>query len=107
MVPEPNDDPKPYDEPDEEADDEPDDETDDEPDEERDDEPESGTLYFGERLMDSPILLKPSITPQPPGGGHRGPGGVDSSVARSMPQDCPAPVQRCVGAPKVCLQGSL
>jgi hypothetical protein len=40
MVPGPNDDPKP--------DDEPDEETDDEPDEERDDEPEPGTLYFGE-----------------------------------------------------------
>ena len=48
MVPEPNDDPKPYDEPDEEADDEPDDEAGDEPDDEPDDEPEPGTLYFGE-----------------------------------------------------------
>jgi hypothetical protein len=108
MVPEPNDDPKPYDEPDEEADDEPDDETDDEPDEERDDEPESGTLYFGERLMDGPILLKPSITPQPPGGAATaGPAGSIPLSQGQCPRTAPAPVQRCVGAPKVCLQGSL
>ena len=91
-----------------EADDEPDDETDDETDEERDDEPESGTLYFGERLMDGPILLKPSITPQPPGGAATaGPAGSIPLSQGQCPRTAPAPVQRCVGAPKVCLQGSL
>ena len=58
--------------------------------------------------MDGPIPLQPTITPQPPGGaGTVGPADRISLTTRSMPHDCPGPVQRCVGAPNVCLQGSL
>ena len=51
--------PEPDDEPTPEPDDEP--EPDNEPDDEADDDP--GTLYFGERVMDGPILLQPNSTP--------------------------------------------
>jgi hypothetical protein len=107
MVPEPNDAPKPDDEtddePDEEPDEEPDDETDDEPNEEPDDEPEPGTLYFGEDdgRMDGPILLKPNMTPQPPGGADSRTRRGRFLYCKSTPHDWPPPVQRCVAAPKM------
>jgi hypothetical protein len=108
MVPEPNDDPKPDDEPDDETDDEPDEERDDKPDDERDDEPEPGTLYFGGTTMDGPIVLNPNIPPQPPGGADTaGPAGSTPLLQGECPKTAAPPVPRCVGAPKVCLQGSL
>jgi hypothetical protein len=59
--------------------------------------------------MDGPILLKPNITPQPPGGADTG--GTGRFRFLSYKVNAPLlprpPVQRCVGAPKVCLQGSL
>jgi hypothetical protein len=58
--------------------------------------------------MDGPILLKPNITPQPPGGADTaGPADAISLRQGQCPMTAPALVQRCVGAPKVCLQGSL
>jgi outer membrane biosynthesis protein TonB len=109
MVPEPNDAPKPDnepdDEPDEEPDDEPDEEPDDEPDEERDDEPEPGTLYFGGgRRMDGPILLKPDITPQPPGGADTAsPAGSISPSQGQCPKTAPLGPVMCWGVESVSL----
>jgi hypothetical protein len=73
MVFEPDDDPKPYDEPDGERYD--------------DDEPEPGTMYFGEDdgRMDGPILLKPNITPQSPGGADAGPANEISLLRGPFP----------------------
>jgi hypothetical protein len=83
MVPEPNDDPKPYDEPDDETDDEPDEEPDDEPDDERDDEPEPGTLYFGEDDgWTAQTAAAQHHAPTARRSGHRRPGGCDFSTTR-------------------------
>jgi hypothetical protein len=102
MVPEPNDGPKPDDEIDDEIDDE-DDETDDEDDEE----PEPGTLYFGE---DDGWTAQSRCSPTSRPSRQAGTVGRADPISL-RPGPCPmtarAPVQRCVGAPNVCLQGSL
>jgi hypothetical protein len=96
VLPEADDEPKPDDEP--EPDDEPDDEPkpDNEPDDEADDDPDDdpGTLYFGARLMDGPILLQPTIRPQPPGGADTaGPAGSMPLLQGQCANTAPPPVR--------------
>jgi hypothetical protein len=58
--------------------------------------------------MDGPILLKPNITPQPPGGADTaGPADPISLRQGQCPMTAPAGAAMCWGAESVCLQGSL
>jgi hypothetical protein len=57
--------------------------------------------------MDGAILLKPNITPQQPGGADTASPAGSISLSQGQRVKTARPVQRCVGASKVCLQGSL